>query len=139
MADRAIAFGKLGGAVRPLEGRPRERMRHTVKRSNDHPQRVSVRLIFVDLANVSQSSDGRPCDGHSRRGGIPHELEFGGCESIGGIDEVAHLAFESQGLLRQLAGWGRGVSILIAHRTKIDCWSCMLRNTPKASKSNVLE
>ena len=57
---------------------------------------------------------GRRGDGHSGWGGVPHELDFGGSQAVGGVDEVAQLAFQCQSFGSQHAGGGERVGVFIA-------------------------
>ena len=53
---------------------------------------------------------------HSWWGGVPPELDFGGGEAVGGVDEVAELAFQGQGFGGESTGGGEGLGVLIAQR-----------------------
>jgi hypothetical protein len=42
-------------------------------------------------AGVDRSVSGtRPGDGHSRRCGVPHELDFFGCQAVRLVDQIAY-------------------------------------------------
>ncbi len=66
----------------------------------------------MELARLNEF--GRRGDGHSGWGGVPHELDFGGSQAVGGVDEVAQLAFQCQSLSGQNAGGGERVGVFIA-------------------------
>ncbi len=51
---------------------------------------------------------------HPGRGGLPEEGDFGGCESVGFVDEVADLAFQDEGFGGEGAGGFDSSGVLFA-------------------------